>query len=108
VVHSVTGNLFPQGHDTRQCSPTPWPPDSPDLTPLDLFLRFVKDILYHEKVQNVNVLMKCLPISGEKLSIILVCVELLMMTILRSTEHIRNFVRSSVWKCIDFSNTISG
>jgi len=24
------------------------------------------------------------------------------------TEHIRNFVRSSVWKFIDFSNTLNG
>jgi hypothetical protein len=26
--------------------------------------------------------------------------------ILTSTEHIRNFVRSSVWKCIDFFNKL--
>jgi hypothetical protein len=30
------------------------------------------------------------------------CVLTLMVAILTSTEHIRNFLRSSVWKCIDF------
>jgi hypothetical protein len=28
--------------------------------------------------------------------------------ILRLSEHIRNFVRYSVWKCIDFCNTLYG
>jgi len=30
--------------------PNPWPPHSPDLTPLDFFWGFVKDIAYCEKV----------------------------------------------------------
>jgi hypothetical protein len=31
-----------------------------------------------------------------------------MVSILTSTEHTRNSVRSNVWKCIDFSSTIYG
>jgi hypothetical protein len=35
--------------------PNLWPLHSPDLTPLDfLFWGFVKDIVYHEEVQNMN------------------------------------------------------
>jgi len=33
------------------------------------------------------------PIPGEKLNIVLMCVVPLMVPILRSAEHIRNFVR---------------
>jgi hypothetical protein len=40
--------------------------------------------------------MKCLPISGKKLNIILVCVMPLTVFIFRSNENIRNFVRSHV------------
>jgi hypothetical protein len=32
------------------------------------------------------------------------CVVPLMVAILRSAEHIRNFVTSSVWKCVNFSD----
>jgi hypothetical protein len=33
------------------CSPIPWPPRSPDITPLDFFLwRYVKDIIYKTPV----------------------------------------------------------
>jgi len=46
--------------------------------------------------------MKCLPMPGKKLNIILMCVFL----ILRSAEHIRNFVRSTIWKYINFPNTL--
>jgi len=49
---------------------------------------------------------KFLPIPVQKLNIILMCVMPLMVPILRSTEHVRNFVRSSVWKYINFSNTL--
>jgi hypothetical protein len=52
--------------------------------------------------------MKCLPIPVQKLNIVLIRVVPLMVPILRSAEHIRNFVGSSVWKCIDFSNTLYG
>jgi hypothetical protein len=34
--------------------PIPWSPRSPDLTHLDFFWGFVKDILCRKKVQNVN------------------------------------------------------
>jgi len=50
--------------------------------------------------------MKCLPMPDEKLSIVLKRFVSLMLSILRSAEHIRNFVRSSVWKCIDLSNAL--
>jgi hypothetical protein len=36
------------------------------------------------------------------------CVSCHYGAILRSTEHIRNCVRSSVWKCIDLSSTLYG
>jgi len=41
-----------------------------------------------------------------KLNIVLLCVVPLIVPILRYTEHISNFGRSSVWKCIYFSNTL--
>jgi len=42
----------------------------------------------------------------EKLNIILMRVMPLRVPIFRSTEHIRNFLRSSFRKCIDFSSTV--
>jgi hypothetical protein len=39
--------------------------------------------------------MKCLPIPGEKMKIVLMCDVPLTVPILRSTEHIRNFRRPS-------------
>jgi hypothetical protein len=49
-----------------------------------------------------------LPMPYKKLNIILTCVVPLMVPILRSTKHIRNFMRSSVCKCTSFSNTLYG
>jgi len=40
-------------------------------------------------------LMKCLPMHSEKLNVVLMCVKPLMVPIMRSTGHIRNFVRST-------------
>jgi len=51
-------------------------------------------------------LMKCLPIPGEKLNIVLMCVVPLMVAILRSSEPIGYFVRFGVRKCIDLCNTL--
>jgi hypothetical protein len=45
--------------------------------------------------------------TWQKLNIVL-CVVPLMVPTVTSTEHIRNFVRYSVWKCIDFCNTLYG
>jgi hypothetical protein len=69
----------------------------------------VKDTVYHEKVQNVNVLsgrivkaavcvlpIKCLLTPGKKLNTVFMCVVPLMVGILISTEHTRNCVMSSV------------
>jgi hypothetical protein len=50
--------------------------------------------------------MKCLSVPGEKLHVVLMCVVLLMVPILRYTEHVRNFVRSSVWTSVDFYSTL--
>jgi len=52
--------------------------------------------------------MKYLPIRGEKLNIVLICVVPLMVPILRSNEHISNFVSGPVFENvpIDFSNTL--
>jgi len=52
--------------------------------------------------------MKCLLIAGEKLNIILMCFVQLIAPILRCTEHTRNLMKFSVWKCIDFSRTLYG
>jgi len=53
--------------------------------------------------------MTCLPISGNKLGIIFVCVVPLVMPIFRSAaDHMRKFMRSSVWKCINFFSTLIG
>jgi hypothetical protein len=43
-----------------------------------------------------KVSMKWLPVSGEELYIVLMCFVPLMVPILRSTEYVRNFGRSSV------------
>ena len=38
-----------------QIGPIPWPPRSPDVTPLDVFLwGYVKDIVYRTKVRDIN------------------------------------------------------
>jgi len=80
-------------------------------TPLDFLIwSFVKDIVYHEEVQNMNLLhdnyhssralcmlpVKCLQVPHVKLNIILMCVIPLMVPILRSAEDLRNFMKSSV------------
>jgi hypothetical protein len=91
------------------------------MTPLDSFSwGSVKNTFYQE-MQNVNELhdriiyklqnvlpLKCSLIPHKKLHIVLICVMPLLVPILRSTEHIRSFVQSSVWKCIDFSSTFYG
>jgi len=48
---------------------------------------------------------KCLPVPVQKLNIVLMCVVPLIVSMLRSTEYVRNVVRSSVWTCIKFCNT---
>jgi len=52
--------------------------------------------------------MKCLPLPGEKLNSVLICVVSLMVPLFRSSEHIKIFVRFSVSKYIDLSNTLYG
>jgi hypothetical protein len=52
--------------------------------------------------------MKCLPVPGKKMNIILMCALPLTVPILSSSENLRNFERSSVWKHINFSSTYYG
>jgi len=96
-------------------------PHSPDLTPLTYFSwGNVKDIVYREKVQNVNKLCDRIVRAAE-------CITNEMLTnTWQETEYhvdvchvtngvhseicwaIRNFERSSVWKYIGFWNTVYG
>jgi len=45
---------------------------------------------------------KVCPTLGKKQNTVFMHIMPLMMPILRSTDYISNFMRSSVWKCIDF------
>jgi hypothetical protein len=65
---------------------------------ISFFKGFVKDVVDFEKTQDANESRdsrQCLAAPGEKLNIAL-CVVPLMVPILRSTEHRRNFVMPSV------------
>jgi len=56
-VHRLLGKLFSHGHATKpeRCHQSPWPPRSPDLTPMDFYSGgFLKDTVYREKLQNVS------------------------------------------------------
>jgi hypothetical protein len=81
------------------------------VSPLDFFFcGFVKDIVLFVvkkcKTQiscmtesselQIVLPVKCLPVPGKELNVILMCVMLLMVPMLRYTEHIRNVVNSSV------------
>jgi hypothetical protein len=107
-VHAFLDSDFPDNLMGRGRS-IPWLPYSPDLTSLDFFWAFVEGTVHCEKSENIRLgcltgllelqsglPMKCLLTPGEKLNIILMCVMPLTVSILRSTEHIRNFVKSSV------------
>jgi len=56
-VHMFVGFLdatFPNRRIGRDC-PTPWPPRSPDNTPLDFFLlRYVKDKVFSTPVPDIT------------------------------------------------------
>lgn len=104
-VRSFLEQEFPNCWIGRR-EPIPWTPRSLDLTSSGIFFLFwgVCKAHYGKKKQNVScatelesaLLMKCLPVSSERLNIILMCVVPLMVTIKRRTGHIRNFVMSSV------------
>jgi hypothetical protein len=78
-------------------------PRTPDLTSLAFFWEFVKDVVYREKIVKYERCMtesselqsaspmKWLPVPGEKLNIVLICVVPLMVAILRATEHNTKF-----------------
>jgi hypothetical protein len=96
----------------------PWHLRSPIFSHLWIFLRVckIKYIFYRGRCKLwMNCVKESFRTAGCVTSemfatnwpdnIVLTCVVSLMVPILGSTGHIRNFVRSSVWKSIDFSNT---
>lgn len=55
VVRAALDDKFP-GRWVGRGGPIPWPPRSPDITPLDFFLwGFVKDVVYHTPVRDLRV-----------------------------------------------------
>jgi hypothetical protein len=92
-----------------------WLSHSPDWTPLDIFFSGLWKTSFI--VKNMNELCDTILSAAEFVTNEILAntyekhmlvVLLIMVPILRYTEHIRNFVSSSVWKWIDFSNTIHG
>ncbi|KFM71055.1 hypothetical protein X975_09066, partial [Stegodyphus mimosarum] len=54
IIHSSLNDHF-TGRGTGRGGPIPWPPRSPDTTPLDFFLwGFVKDNIYRRRVSNID------------------------------------------------------
>ena len=50
----MLNDTFPERWIGRD-GPIPWPPPSPDITPLDIFLRgYVKNIVHRTKVRDVS------------------------------------------------------
>jgi hypothetical protein len=101
----------------RKRSPIPWPPPSPDLIPLHIYVgaRWLKDAVYCGNVQEVCesvaravecVTNEWLALTVERMNIALKRGVPLMMTVFRSTEHLRN-LRCTVWKCINVSHTLT-
>jgi hypothetical protein len=84
----------------------PWPPLSPDLTPLQFcFLRSVKDTVYQKEMNKLcerivetagYITNKMFANHGKKMHIELMCDVPLMVSILRSNENTRNFVIYSI------------
>ena len=53
-VTDVLNERFPDAWIGRG-GPIPWPPRSPDLSPLDFFLRgYIKNIVYAGKIRNIQ------------------------------------------------------
>ena len=53
-VNDVLNERFPDAWIGRS-GPIPWPPRSPDLSPLDFFLwEYIKYIVYAEKIRNIQ------------------------------------------------------
>ena len=51
---SIFNDTFPERWVGRD-GPIPWPPRSPDITPLDFFVwGYVKGIVYQTKVRDVS------------------------------------------------------
>jgi hypothetical protein len=94
-------------------------PCSPDFTPL-IFSGVLHKTMFVIKVQNENerwdriatakgcVTNEIFVNTWRETELRHMCVVSLMVPIVTSTENIRNFVRSNVWKCIDFCNMLYG
>ena len=53
-VTDILNERFPDAWIGRG-GPIPWPPRSPDLSPLDFFLwGYIKNIVYAEKIRNIQ------------------------------------------------------
>ena len=53
-VTDVLNERFPDPRIGRG-GPIPWPPQNPDLSPLDFFLwGYIKNIVYAEKIRNIQ------------------------------------------------------
>ena len=53
-VTDVLNERFPDAWIGRG-GPIPWPPRSPDLSPIGFFLRrYIKNIVYAEKIRNIQ------------------------------------------------------
>jgi len=53
-VTDVLNEIFPDAWIGRG-GPIPWPPRSPDISPLDFFLwGYIKNIVYIEKIRNIQ------------------------------------------------------
>ena len=54
-VNDILNERFPGDAWIGRGGPIPWPPRSPDLSPLDFFLwAYIKNIVYAEKVRNIQ------------------------------------------------------
>ena len=54
AIRQLLNDTFPERWIGRD-GPIPWPPRSPDITPLEFFLwGYVKDIVYRTKVRDVS------------------------------------------------------
>jgi hypothetical protein len=100
LFHAFLDREFPD-HWVRRGVPIPWLPQfSFDSSEFFLAVSVKKCKMLMSCVTELSELqcrlpMKCLPLCGEKVNIIFLCVVPLMVPILKS-EHIRGFVRSSV------------
>jgi hypothetical protein len=80
VVHHVTGKLFPQGHDAKQCP----------LIPCPLVKRYKMGMNCVAELSELHsaLPLKCSLIPDEKLNIVPICVMPLTVPILRAHKKV--------------------